>query len=118
MITQAELDFDGVITKITMKEELEDSDIEKLTKYVDELKEEIETWENDYESLESEKDELEEEVSNLQDEVDSVRDSKLTNITDLLEEITEERYKYSSGFKYDTKEKILDRLEYILRYEI
>ena len=97
MITQAELDFDGVITKITMKEELEDSDIEKLTKYVDEL---------------------EEEVSNLQDEVDSERDSKITNITDLLEEITEERYKYSNGFKYDTKEKILDRLEYILRYEI
>lgn len=116
MITQAELDFDGVITKITMKEELDDSDTEKLTKYVDELKEEISNLENDLNDTQYELDEAEGRISDLEDEIEEEKDYQNKQFRDLIQEIVDDQWKYTT-VQYNTKEKIIDRLDFILRYQ-
>ena len=115
---QREIEFDQVINKLYDEEKIDHEQIDKLYEYVNALKEQINNLESEVDSLEYDLEEAENERDSLQDEIDEEKEYQNENLLSALEEITEERYKYTSGFNYDTKEKILERLESILRYGV
>lgn len=115
---QREIEFDEVINKLYDEEKIDQEQIDKLYEYVYALKEQINDLKSEVDSLEYDLEEAENERDSLQDEIDEEKEYQNTNLLEALKEITEERYKYSNGFSYDTKEKILDRLESILKYGV
>ena len=113
-ITEKEIEFDNLCNELDGV--LTDDQFEIIQNYIHELKCTIDDQQNEIDNLEYENDRLESENTDLQDEIDEEKEYQNEKFFDVLKEITEERYKYSSGFKYDTKEKILERLEFLIKY--
>lgn len=115
---EREIEFDKVINKLIDEKVIDQEQIVKIYEYVNYLKEQMDDLQSQVDNLEYDLEEAENERDSLQDEIDEEKEYQNENLLSALEEITEERYKYISGFKYDTKEKILERLEFIIRYGV
>ena len=113
---QREIEFDKVINKLTDEELISKEELSTIYEYIDNLKEEIDDLESQVNNLECDLEEAQSEVSSLQDEINEERNYQCLELLGALEEITDDRY--LSHKSYDTKEKILERLEYILKYGV
>ena len=90
---------------------------EKVYTYINSLQQQIDELHNEVSSLEDEVDELESDNEDLQNELDEEKSFVNQHFIDLIREVVDDRWKYIVP-TYDTKEKILDRLEYLLKYEV
>lgn len=90
---------------------------EKVYTYINSLQQQIDELHNEVSSLEDEVDELESDKEDLQNELDEEKSFVNQHFIDLIREVVDDRWKYIVP-TYDTKEKILDRLEYLLKYEV
>lgn len=88
--------------------------ISSLKTSINELKYELESAERTIESVEDERDEIQRDYDRLESEMEE--DSVNIDLLAAIEEIVNEHYFVSNYRKYDTYQKIIDRLEYILRY--
>lgn len=110
-----EIEYDNVLTKLLDNEQISQDDVDKITVYIDSLKDEISDLESECDELEYERDELEGEVSRLEDEIEEEKTYQNQEFRDRIQEIVDDQWKYVT-VTYNTKEKIIDRLDYILRY--
>ena len=90
---------------------------EKVYTYINSLQQQIDELHNEVSFLEDEVDELESDNEDLQNELDEEKSFVNQHFIDLIKEVVDDRWKYIVP-TYDTKEKILDRLEYLLKYEV
>lgn len=88
----------------------------KVEKYIEHLLDDIADYKSDINNLEREISDYEDQVRDCTFCVDN---NKGINhpIAQVVDEIVNERFRYSY-LQYDTKEKILDRLEHALQYEL
>lgn len=100
---------------------LAQKDAEYIDKYIWDLQETIEALKSEINDLESQIDELEYEKEESDNKVNILEEkleneiSKRRDVVDKVQEIVDDQWKYST-IKYDTKEKILNRLDFVLRY--
>ena len=90
---------------------------EKVYTYINSLQQQIDELHNEVSSLEDEVDELESDNEDLQNELEEEKSFVNQHFIDLIKKLVDDRWKYIVPI-YDTKEKILDILEYLLKYEV
>lgn len=96
--------------------DLSQEDEQKVERYINDLLDEIAECKSEIDSLESEISKYEDEARDC-DFCESNNKGMNHPIAQIVDEIVNEKYKYSH-LQYDTKEKILDRLEHALHYEV
>lgn len=111
--TEREIEFDNLCNELDGV--LTDDQFEIIQNYIHELKCTIDDLEYETADLQDEVDRLESENTDLQDEIEEEKNYQNATFRGLIQEIVDDQWKYIH-LTYDTKEKILDRLDYILRY--
>lgn len=86
-----------------------------LQQYIEQLNSENEELSSDNDELCSQNEDLVDQIQDLEDEIEDLKAD--TILVGYIQEIIDDRYKYIVP-TYDTKDKILDRLEFILKYEV
>ena len=119
MYSEKEIIYNNLLNELIEDEKITQEQADKIEDYVKELNDEIYELQDEVNDLEGEVDELEGEVQDLESDLSQNKIERNEHLIDLLKEITEEKYRYPEcNLKYTTMEKILDRLEFILRYEV
>lgn len=114
-----EIKYDNLLTNLLDEEKLTQEHVDIIQEYVDELKDDVADLENTVADLEYDNDDLESRISSLEDDLHEQKVQVNERLVSLIREIAEERYKYSKqNCTYTTVDKILDRLEFILKYEV
>ncbi len=90
-----------------------------ISSFIEDLKSEIESLQADLDEKDYEINALNEEIDSLESDLEDAQDQcdVSQDFLELIQEVVDDRYKYIVP-TYDTKEKILDRLEFLLKYEV
>lgn len=112
MDIEKEIQVDNILTQLP-------PDLgEYIGSFVEDLKAEIESLQKDLDDKDYEIDKLNEEIETLESDLEDIEEQAVDqDFLDLIQEIVDDRYKYIVP-TYDSKEKILDRLEFLLKYEV